>query len=53
MRILERIRSTYSTKMHLVVRTYLYVWYGPVEIYVHVGVRGTDQLKKYVLGYVS
>ena len=27
----EHISLTYSTRKNLVLRTYLYVWYGPVE----------------------
>ena len=69
----EHISSTHSTRKNLVLRTHLYVWYGPVEVYMRVlstwhgpveeirtcigklkqhvlvCVRGTGQLKLYVL----
>ena len=32
----EHISSTYTTRKNLVLRTCLYVWYGPVEVYVRV-----------------
>ena len=32
----EHIRSTHSTRKNLVLLTYLYVWYGPVEVYTRV-----------------
>ena len=32
----EHISSTYSTRNNLVLGTYLYVWYGPVEVYMRV-----------------
>ena len=33
MRMQEHISSTYSTRKNLVLGTYLYIWYGPVEVY--------------------
>ena len=32
----EHISSTHSTRKNLVLRTHLYVWYGPVEVYMRV-----------------
>ena len=33
MRMREHTSPKYSTRKHLVLRTYLYVWYGAVEVY--------------------